>query len=391
MKKFAFLFWFFLFQLSILNAQGDSTKAAEKAEKKAARVEKKADKVANGEFLITPFGAPGYAPELGGLIAIGAVMSFKTNKKDSLIQRSSLPATFTYTTTGAVVISGILKSYWFKDKLRINTDFYYKDMPDNYWGIGYENATTIPRSDSTTAYHRLWWVINPRFLYQFRKNYFVGLNIDYNFTQGSDPSEGVASDPNYIEYNDKPLNSGLGAILQFDSRDIPVDARKGLYIDLEATFYEPSLGGDNKYQVYIVDYRQYKTVERVGKTLAWQIKTRIAVGDVPYGEMSMLGTPFDLRGYYWGRFRDNNFLFFLFEYRNKFLMDNGDLSKHGIVFWIGSGTVFDYQDVRDNTIYWLPNLGVGYRLEVQPRQNIRIDFGLGRETTGLYFNFNQAF
>ncbi|RLD22521.1 MAG: hypothetical protein DRI54_08365, partial [Bacteroidetes bacterium] len=129
----------------------------------------------------------------------------------------------------------------------------------------------------------------------------------------------------------------------------------------------------------------------VGKTLAWQIKTRIAVGDVPYGEMSMLGTPFDLRGYYWGRYRDNNFLFFLFEYRNKFLMDNGDLSKHGIVFWIGSGTVFDYQDVRDNTIYWLPNLGVGYRLEVQPRQNIRIDFGLGRETTGLYFNFNQAF
>ena len=81
----------------------------------------------------------------------------------------------------------------------------------------------------------------------------------------------------------------------------------------------------------------------------------------------------------------------MFEYRNKFLDDNGDLSKHGIVFWIGSGTVFESEDVSDNNIYWLPNLGVGYRLEVQPRQNIRIDFGLGRETTGLYFNFNQAF
>jgi len=391
MKKYAFFFFLYLLQISIVYGQADSISIDKKTQKKEAKAEKKADKVAKGEFLITPFGAPGYAPELGGLIAVGAVMSFKTNKKDSLIQRSSLPATFTYTTTGAIVISGILKSYWFKDKLRINTDFYYKDMPDNYWGIGYEKATTIPRSDSTTAYHRLWWIINPRFLYQFRKNYFVGLNIDYNFTQGSNASEGVANDPNYQEFNDKAFNSGLGAILQFDSRDIPVDARKGLFIDVEASFYDPFLGGDNNYQVYIVDYRQYKTVERVGKTLAWQIKTRIAVGDVPYGEMSMLGTPFDLRGYYWGRYRDNNMLFFLFEYRNKFLTDTGDLSKHGIVFWIGSGTVFDHQDVKDNSIFWLPNLGVGYRLEVQPRQNIRIDFGLGRETTGLYFNFNQAF
>lgn len=391
MKKITFLFCFVLLQASFSFSQVDSTKAADKAEKKAARVKKKADKIAKGEFLITPFGAPGYAPELGGLIAVGAVMSFKTNKKDSLIQRSSLPATFTYTTTGAIVISGILKSYWLKDKLRINADFYYKDMPDNYWGIGYEKGTNVPESDSTTAYHRLWWIINPRVLYQFRKNYFVGLNVDYNFTQGSDPSYGVAHDPNYIEFNEKPLNSGLGAILQYDSRDIPVDARKGLFIDLKATFYDPALGGDNNYQVYSVDYRQYKTVERAGKTLAWQIKTRIAVGEVPYGEMSQVGTPFDLRGYYWGRYRDYNYLFFLFEYRNKFLKDNGEISKHGIVYWIGSGTVFDDDDVIENNISWLPNLGVGYRLEVQPRQNIRIDFGIGKETTGIYFNFNQAF
>jgi hypothetical protein len=391
MKKTAFLFLLLLLQTGFMNGQSDSVAVDKKTEKKAARAEKRETKVANGEFLITPFGAPGYAPELGGLIAVGAVMSFKTNKNDSLIQRSSLPATFTYTTTGAIVISGILRSFWIKDKLRINIDFYYKDMPDNYWGIGYEKATVIPESDSTTAYHRLWWTIHPKLLYQFRKNYFVGLNIDYNFTQGSDPSEGVANDPNYQEYNDKPLNSGLGAILQYDSRDVPFDARKGLFIDLEGIFYTPSLGGDNKYQVYIVDYRQYKTVERQGITVAWQVKTRIAVGDVPYGEMSQLGTPFDLRGYYWGRYRDNNLFFLLFEYRYTFLKENGELSKSGIVPWIGSGTVFSSQDAKDNNIHWLPNLGVGYRFEVQPRQNIRIDFGIGRETTGLYFNFNQAF
>jgi hypothetical protein len=39
----------------------------------------------------------------------------------------------------------------------------------------------------------------------------------------------------------------------------------------------------------------------------------------------------------------------------------------------------------------LPNVGVGYRLEVQPRMNLRIDFGWGFETFGFYFNFNEAF
>ncbi len=40
---------------------------------------------------------------------------------------------------------------------------------------------------------------------------------------------------------------------------------------------------------------------------------------------------------------------------------------------------------------WLPNGVLGYRLEVQPRMNLRIDFGFGRETMGFYFNFNEAF
>ena len=76
MKKLAILFWLALLQISYSYAQQDSTKAAEKAEKKEAKAEKKAIKIANGEFLITPFGAPGYAPELGALIAAGGGNEF---------------------------------------------------------------------------------------------------------------------------------------------------------------------------------------------------------------------------------------------------------------------------------------------------------------------------
>jgi len=41
--------------------------------------------------------------------------------------------------------------------------------------------------------------------------------------------------------------------------------------------------------------------------------------------------------------------------------------------------------------HWMPNFGVGYRFEVQPRMNVRFDFGVGRDNFGFYFNFTEAF
>ncbi len=358
---------------------------------KTAYETKKERKIAEGKPMLTPVIAPAYTPELGALIAVGGLITFKTNKKDSLIQRSSFPGSIGYTTTGAVVINGILTSFWWKDRLRINGDFWYKDMPDHYWGVGYENGFSIDRSDSTTAYNRTWWWINPRFLFQVKKHYFVGLNVDYNYTQGSDPSQGVSQDSVYQWYNTKPLNGGLGIIIRYDTRDVPVDARKGILLDFRAVSYSQALGGDNDFQTYRLDYRHFVTLKKPGRTLAWQMKMRAAFGEVPYGEMSQLGTPFDLRGYRWGRYRNDHMVYLLTEYRHAFYRRDQKKSVHGAVVWMGAGTVFDEDEFRQSQMEWLPNVGLGYRFEVQPRMNVRIDYGFGSKSSGFYFNFNQAF
>jgi hypothetical protein len=59
-----------------------------------------------------------------------------------------------------------------------------------------------------------------------------------------------------------------------------------------------------------------------------------------------------------------------------------------MVAWMGTGSVAADLGNFGN---WLPNFGFGYRFEVQPRMNLRIDIGIGRETSGFYFNFNEAF
>ena len=100
-------------------------------------------------------------------------------------------------------------------------------------------------------------------------------------------------------------------------------------------------------------------------------------------------------GYTWGRYRDKGMFFWLAEYRHTFVKPNGELSKSGVVAWMGSGTIYDPENMNignsSESLSWLPNLGVGYRFELQPRLNLRLDFGIGRETTGFYFNMTEAF
>jgi outer membrane protein assembly factor BamA len=269
-------------------------------------------------------------------------------------------------------------------------DIWFKDMPDHYWGVGYENGFSKPKSDSTTAYQRLWWQVNPIFLWQFRPHYFMGINVDYNYTFVSDPSAGVKEDPDYLNYGSSNFNAGLGINMRYDSRDIPVNAWKGTYLDLSATFYRTVLGGDNNYEAIQLDFRKYYPItSRIqGKTLVIQIKTRISMGNVPYTEMSKLGSPYDLRGYTWGQYRDRNMLFLITEYRHMFSKASGDPGRHGFVTWIGIGAVTD--DITELN-HWLPNIGLGYRFEIQPRMNLRIEFGFGKKSRGFYLNFNEAF
>ena len=345
-------------------------------------------RIEEGKMAITPLLGPSYTPEMSLTLAGGSMISFLTNRNDSLIQRSSAPVTLGLSVTGAYFFSTKLSSYWKQDKFRIFADIWLKDMPDHYWGVGYENAYTVPKSDTTTAYNRNWWMINPKFLWQFKKNLFLGISVDANSTTVTEPNIRMQEDPYYMEYGDHNTNIGAGIILRYDSRDVPVNAWDGYYLDIEAMFYSDALGSDNNYQAYSIDYRMYKNIIREGSTLAFTAKTRLSYNDVPYAELSQLGTPFDLRGYTWGQYRDKSLVYFIGEFRHTFLNSYGELSNHGMAVWLGTGSIAErFVEFKS----WIPSMGFGYRLQVQPRMNVRFDFGIGRETSGIYFSLNEAF
>ena len=368
-----------------LNAQEEKKKGF-----MARRDSVKDAKIAEGKGVLSILGGPGYTPEVKLIIAVGGLYSFKTNKKDTLIQRSTVNGSFGVTSTGGQTSRIILTSFWNQDKMRIYANLWFKNIPDHYWGVGYENGLNTPKSDSTTAYDRLWWQVYPRFLFRLKKDLYIGPLVDFNYTKGSNESPGVLADPHYQEFGPKNFNTGAGIILQHDSRDIPVNAFRGTLVQVLGTVYGGYLGGDNQYYLLDIDFRKYHQLAKIdGQTLAWTIRGRFTTKDVPWAEMSQLGTPTDLRGYTWGRFRDESMMYGIAEYRHMFLRKSKEeRGKHGFVAWAAVGTIM--KDVSQ-TDAWLPNFGIGYRIEVQPRMNVRFDFGFGRDNSGLYFNFTEAF
>ena len=78
--------------LSCLASPAQTT--ADTLTKKELRQKKKQHKIDQGKLLYTPLAGPAYTPELGFTLAGGFMLSYKTNPKDSLIQRSSSPIMF---------------------------------------------------------------------------------------------------------------------------------------------------------------------------------------------------------------------------------------------------------------------------------------------------------
>ncbi|RKD91443.1 BamA/TamA family outer membrane protein [Mangrovibacterium diazotrophicum] len=341
-----------------------------------------------GKPWLSPIIAPAYTADAGFLVSGGMLYSFRLNKNDSISQRSSLPATIFYSSKGNFGIRAFLKTFWLEDKLRINTELTIRDKDNNYYGKGFDQIDNNYQSDSTTLYHETNSSVHIELIYKIKPSVFVGLLINPAYVNTKNFAPLIESDPYKSQFDDSYFLSGIGAQLTYDSRDLVVNAWRGMYFNLATSFYDGLWGSEYEFRELQFDSRYYRTISRPGNVLAFRFYTRATYGDVPITELSDFSGGKNLRGYLMGHYRDKTTAFMVTEWRRMFLKSNGKLSKSGMVLWLGSGSIGD--NVADLT-KWVPNGGVGYRFELQPRMNVCIDFGMGKDSQGVYFNFNEAF
>jgi hypothetical protein len=118
-----------------------------------------------------------------------------------------------------------------------------------------------------------------------------------------------------------------------------------------------------------------------------------------------MGSAFIMRGYYTGRYRDQNFAAGQLEYRLRFVAPDvkpthtfeSILSRLGLVFFGGTGSVFSNANFTLSN--FKPNYGLGLRYFYDKPSgiNIRADYGMGEKPTGeprvgnFYLFIGEAF
>lgn len=340
-------------------------------------------------------GGPSYTPEASFGVGGAVLASFRMNKQDTISQRSFLPAGLNLSINGTIVVAGAGTFFFNENRFRIYMNYGYRNEPSHYYGKGFEKAENLERGDSTTRFHRSYFQLYPRFVWEVRPHFYLGGLFDLNYTKVSDVNPVMEEDPYFQQFKRKYFNVGIGGLIQYDTRDDVATPTRGMLLGANFKLFGKYWGGAYNYEIIEFEYRQFKNVFRPRSTLAWIAKSQIGLGDIPFTELPTFGSPFDLRGYYMGKYRDKSMAYGIVEYRHMFgspaKYKSGNFwAKCGFVAWVGTGTIgetpFDWNK-------WKLNFGAGLRFQMQPGKNFRLDVGKepGQPGMQVYMNMTEAF
>ena len=344
----------------IINYFGDANK--EKPEKK---------------FDVNFIGGPYYSSDMKlGLGLVGAGM-YRMNGCSKEMQPSNVSLFGSVSTVGFYMLGIRGNNLFPKDRYRLNYSMSFYYFTYYLWGIGFYQGNN---DVNKTKIKRFQSKLKAEFLFRLGKEFYLGPVLVWDYARAQD----VNKDYMYL-FDGMSLvqrNYGVGASVQYDTRDFISNASRGIYAYLSQTFRPSWLGNDQAFSTTEFQLRGYKSVWK-GGILAGELKGMFNFGNPSWAMMAELGGSNSMRGYYEGRYRDKHSMSVQVELRQHVWRRNG------ITVWAGAGNVF-----HDSRTFKkiLPNFGIGYRWEFKKRVNVRLDLGFGKSgQNGFIFNINEAF
>jgi hypothetical protein len=321
-----------------------------------------------------------YTPETKLAVGFGGGYFFRSAKSDQKIRPSSVNTFMVYTTNKQFQVFVMPDVYLKKNEYRIQGVLGYSKFIDKFYGIG--PNTTPEMEEKYVSRAHLTNVILQKKVFSFVNG---GLKYEFGHQRLTEVEQDGMLDSGVISGSKGGNISGLGFILNWDSRDNIYYSRHGSYHQASATFYRRSLGSDYHFTKYLFDLRTYFSISKK-HTLALQGYFSFSSGDVPFQLLALMGGQQIMRGYYTGRYRDKNMVVLQMEYRIKLF------GRLGIVGFAGVGNVGD----RPNRLDFIKakyNLGLGlrYMFNRDEKINLRLDVGFTGEGGGFYISATEAF
>ncbi|RZJ79158.1 MAG: polymerase [Flavobacterium sp.] len=335
-----------------------------------------------------PIPVLGYAQETGFEFGLGALYSFYMDRKDTLNRSSNFSGTASYSTekTYNLALKG---DAWTKgNKYHFIGEVRFKKMPFNFYGLG--NNTAEADADR---------LVQQQFKVLFDaekaliKNAYTGVSLGFEHYHYTDKVAGgiYQTSPQIFDRNGGHV-AFVGVSQSYDTRNSNNFPTKGFFGRVTYQYAPDIFGKDNFTGSQIkVNVRNF-----------WPIAPKVVLGvqglyhtvqgkQTAFYLLPQLGNDEIMRGYYTGRYRDENLLATQAEIRYRFM------NRFGVVAFAGGGKVFangkfNLQDLK-------PNYGFGgrYFFDTAKGLSVRLDYGIGekkfneKRQNGVYISLAEAF
>lgn len=325
------------------------------------------DRTYTRKFDFSGAAVPRYSYEGG--VGIGALLAgnYRLDRADSSLLPSDVALEGNVEWRGFFYVGLSGNTYFPGHRHRFSYNFCFEQQNTDFWGITYDACVR-----NTVSSFRRWNVTGKlNYDYQFVPDFYVGAVADLSYSLAK---EGTVGEPGYFGGQDTwYCHAGLGLSLQYDSRDFPLYPSRGWNIYARPMVYPSFMGTSGRVLwKFILNVNYFQWVWR-GGILAFDLYAENGSRDLPWPMRQMAGGENRLRGYYLGRYTDNNLFSFQVELRQKLFW------RIGLVLFGGFGSVYpSLSEWRGDML--LPTYGIGLRFEFKKGFNVRVDYALGRES-----------
>lgn len=341
------------------------------------------DNTRGASFMLLP--AFAYAQETGLEIGVASTYNFYMDRTDLQSKTSNVMLIATVTTEKQKKIN-ITSDLWTKgNEYHILTDIRLRDWPFNFYGIGNDTWKADEDYLEQTLY-RIKLDVEKR----IAQKLYVGVNANYDKFKFRDVEAGGIFDSQEIYGKDGGQFLALGVSALYDTRNVTTFTTRGFYGRAKYAYAPNFFGKDNyKGSQVEVDVRGYYPFSPK-VSLATQGLYRGTYGkNIPFYAMRDLGGDMSMRGYYLGRYKDNNYITAQTELRYRFL------PRFGVSGLLATGSTFS----EEHKIRLLPSYGAGIRyfFSIEHSSSIRLDYAFGekrageKRQSGFYLSVSEAF
>ena len=299
----------------------------------------------------------------------------RTDSRPSQIQLGGA-----YTLEDQLLLYLPFQLWWADEKYSAFGELGYYKYNYFFFGVG---------NEIDPDYEELYGVDYPRlrltFMRRFLPGLYAGLRITADDFKITEVQEGGLLAELSIPGSRGGRNSGLGLILNYDTRDNIFSTHQGFYGEFTIDQHDEIFASDFDYRRLRLDIRQFFKLSK-NDILATQFYSESIYGEAPFLSQAFIGGNQRMRGFYEGRYRDNHAALVQLEYRRNLPW------RFGAVAFAGMGAVAnEYSHFEMNYLRYTYGGGLRFALNEADRIHIRFDVGMGNGQAAYYLTINEAF